>query len=484
MPNTPSLYWHDYETFGIDPRRDWPAQFAGVRTDMAFNIIGEPQMFYCKPPSDCLPHPEACVLTRISPLKALHEGLPERDFIARILKTFSQPNTCMLGYNSLRFDDEVTRNALYRNFYDPYEREYQNGNTRWDLIDLVRMTHALRPEGIRWPLNETGHPVFKLELLTQANDIHHQGAHDALVDVYATIELAKLIKNKQPKLFDYLFELRKKEKASALIQQAFHEPVVHVSSKFPASQNCMAMVMAICPEPLNKNATVLCDLSKDLDFLLNAHSDDIRTRLYTKSEALAEDAQRPPIKSVQSNKCPALAPRNTLREQDIERLQLDMKRIEENAALLKKHQRELAEKITEVHKDQTSLPKYRDPDLMIYSGFFSWPDKNKMQKITRMNAEQLSEAQHNLNFEDARVAEMLFRYRARHFPESLDVEEKQQWHNFCVSKFKGEQESSSIHLGDFQKSLAHLQETHAGNDALQGILQDLKQYVAGVASVE
>jgi len=43
---TTTLYWHDYETFGSDPRRDRPAQFAGLRTDEELNEIGEPLVLY------------------------------------------------------------------------------------------------------------------------------------------------------------------------------------------------------------------------------------------------------------------------------------------------------------------------------------------------------------------------------------------------------------------------------------------------------
>jgi exodeoxyribonuclease-1 len=64
-----------------------------------------------------------------------------------------------VGYNSLRFDDEVTRNTLYRNLYSPYDREWQNGNSRWDIIDMVRACHDLRPEGIVWPRRARNSPL-------------------------------------------------------------------------------------------------------------------------------------------------------------------------------------------------------------------------------------------------------------------------------------------------------------------------------------
>ena len=167
-----TLYWHDYETFGADPARDRPAQFAGQRTDLDLNPVGEPLVVYCKPASDMLPQPEACLVTGITPQLAFQQGIIEAEFIAQIHKELAKPNTCTVGYNNLRFDDEFTRYTLYRNFYDPYAREYRNNNSRWDIIDMARMCYALRPAGIEWPKDEEGVPSFKLENLTQANGLN------------------------------------------------------------------------------------------------------------------------------------------------------------------------------------------------------------------------------------------------------------------------------------------------------------------------
>ncbi len=215
-----TFYWHDYETWGAKPSVDRPSQFAGIRTDLDFNVIGEPLVMYCQPPADLLPSPEACLITGITPQQAQAEGLPEYQFIAKIHAELSQPDTCALGFNSIRFDDEVTRYTLYRNFYDAYEREWKNGNSRWDIIDMVRACRTLRPEGIEWPNRDDGLPSFKLTDLTAANGIAHEHAHDALSDVYATIAVAKLVKQKQPKLFNYLFKLRVKREVSALLNLA------------------------------------------------------------------------------------------------------------------------------------------------------------------------------------------------------------------------------------------------------------------------
>ena len=258
---TDSLFWYDYETTGTHPQKDRPLQFAGVRTDLNFNIIDEPISIFCKLSLDTLPHPEACLITKITPQSANEKGLIEADFVRQIHQQFSQPNTCVLGYNSIRFDDEVTRHGFYRNFYDVYEREWKNGNSRWDLLDVFRAAQALRPDGFNWVYDDERKPIFKLDKLTVANHIQHTNAHDALADVYALLSLAHLLKQAQPRLFQFLFEHRTKTQASKLLNVGSGTPLIHVSGMYPAAQNCLAIVMPLCVHPTNANEIVVYDLS-------------------------------------------------------------------------------------------------------------------------------------------------------------------------------------------------------------------------------
>ncbi|MGL4994969.1 MAG: exodeoxyribonuclease I, partial [Deefgea sp.] len=183
---THTFFWHDYETFGAVPRLDRPSQFAGIRTDGELNEIGEPLMIYCQPANDFLPDPFACLLTGITPQTCLEKGVPENQFANQIERELATPGTIGVGYNTIRFDDEVTRYLFWRNLMDPYAREWQNDCSRWDLLDVVRATYALRPAGIEWPINEEGKVSFKLEMLSAANGLVHEAAHDALSDVRAT----------------------------------------------------------------------------------------------------------------------------------------------------------------------------------------------------------------------------------------------------------------------------------------------------------
>ncbi|HEX9803363.1 MAG TPA: exodeoxyribonuclease I, partial [Gammaproteobacteria bacterium] len=259
-----TLYWHDYETFGTDTQRDRPVQFAGVRTDEDLNVIGEPLNIFSRPAPDTLPHPISSLITGITPQQALEQGMPENEFIARILKELAEPGTCGVGYNSLRFDDEVTRHTLYRNLYDPYGREWQNGNSRWDIIDMVRACRDLRPEGIVWPQRQDAErSSFKLEELTAANGIGHEQAHDALSDVYATIAMARLIKEKQPKLYDFCYRLRRKKEVLKYLDLKEMSPILHTSGMYGSDYGNTRLVVPLAPHPVNKNSIIVFDLAQD-----------------------------------------------------------------------------------------------------------------------------------------------------------------------------------------------------------------------------
>jgi exodeoxyribonuclease-1 len=425
-----TFYWHDYETFGADPARDRPSQFAGIRTDIDFNIIGEPLVIFCKPQADMLPHPEACLITGITPQQALENGVNEAEFIRQIHAEFVMPGTCAVGYNSIRFDDEVSRYTLYRNFYDPYAREWQNGNSRWDIIDMVRVCCALRPQGIIWPTHDDGKASFKLEDITAANGISHESAHDALSDVYATIAVAKLIKQKQPKLFDYLFKLRNKRQVSELLNVVEKKPVLHTSAMFSADYFCTTLVMPLAMHPTNKNGVICYDLRVDPTPLLTLTSEQIRERLFTPASELPEGEVRIPLKTIHTNRCPVVATSSLMDESVAARIQLDLPQARKHYQQLKKAA-DLTAKLADVFLQQSFQP-HTDPDLMLYSGgFFSHNDKNVMAQVRSSSPKELCE--HSFCFEDKRLAEMLFRYRARNYPESLTAEETMQWQEYCFT---------------------------------------------------
>jgi exodeoxyribonuclease-1 len=473
-----TFYWHDYETFGVDPQRDRPVQFAGLRTDVDFNIIDDPLVIYCKPAADYLPNPDSCLITGITPQFAEQKGVCEAEFIGRISQQLSQPNTCNLGYNNLRFDDEVTRNCLYRNFYDPYAREWQNGNSRWDIIDVVRAARALRPEGIQWPVNEEGRPSLRLDQLTIANGIAHEAAHDALSDVYATIGMARLVKQAQPKLFQFLLQNRVKTKVLELLQLGSFKPVVHISGKYAAVNNCLAVILPICKHPTNSNGIIVYDLSIDPEPLLSSSVEGIQQRLFTATDDLPEGVTRIPLKTVHINKCPVLAPLSVLKPEDARRLAIDLVLCQININKIKSA-KGLAEKLAAVFGGHSYSEQGSDPDLAIYSGgFFPDSDKQKMAKIRASSSEQLAKSA--FSFTDPRLPEMLFRYRARNYPETLNAGEQLRWNDFCQNRLTGSQTGAGITCDAY---FARLQELRINKNINADIISALDAYGVGLCKV-
>src|SRR5690606_36465565 len=242
-----------------------------------------PVSLFVRPAEDLLPSPVATLITGITPQHASREGLPEAEAIARIVEEMARPGTCTLGYNSLRFDDEFIRHTLFRNFFDPYEREWRGGNSRWDLLDVLRLAHALRPEGIHWPTREDGATSFRLEHLATANNVREGDAHEALSDVLATIGLARLMRQHQPRLWQYALKLRDKRHAASVLDPFAMQPVLHVSQRYPATRKCAAVVVPLAVHPSIANRVIVFDLDGDVDALFAQTPEEIADRLYTPS---------------------------------------------------------------------------------------------------------------------------------------------------------------------------------------------------------
>lgn len=474
MNDAPSLYFYDFETWGADPKRDRPAQFAGIRTDLDLNIIAEPDMWYCQLANDYLPHPEAALITGLTPQLCNKKGLPETEFMQRILTQFSRANTCVLGYNSLRFDDEVTRYSLYRNFYEPYGREWQQGNSRWDLIDVIRACYALRPEGINWPQREDGSPSFKLEHLSKANGLEHANAHDALADVYATIDMAKLIKQQQPKLFSYLFELRKKQKVSEQIDIAGLTPLVHVSSKFPAGQGCCSWIVPLAFHPTNKNAVICFNLQHDPTPLLVDDLTTLQEKLYKKTADLTEGEQRLGLKLVHLNKCPVLANAKTLSVERANELGIDRTSCLKNLEWLRQ-QRQVQQKVVELYQQAAGFTPETNPDYQLYSGFISDADKQKMQLLHKLAPEKLTAD--TLVFSEERLNRLLFLYRARNYPLTLTDTEMQKWQRYRTDKLVHGLDNPNLTMEQFSVALENLVHEHSSDEPRLAILKALYHYV-------
>jgi len=430
MSDAHTFYWHDYETFGRVPRRDRPAQFAGVRTDADLNEIGEPVMVYCQPAPDYLPDPESCLLTGILPQTCLAEGVPEHRFADIIEAELALPGTVGVGYNSIRFDDEVTRHLFWRNLIDPYAREWQNQCGRWDILDVVRATYALRPDGIEWPKHDDGRPSFKLEHLTKANGLVHEAAHDALSDVRATIALARLIKSKQPRLWDFCVKLRRKDEV--IREMGVGKPFLHISGMYGTERGGMALVWPLAPHPTNKNEVIVWDLASDPTELLDLDVETLRLRMFSKADALPEGVTRLPIKTLHINKSPIVVGNlKTVSDETAARWNLQRDVAMRHAEIAAREGHRLAGMWPLVfERPAPSTPVDVDEDL--YGGFVGNDDRRNLTRLRGLSPSQLADKRPA--FADPRLEELLFRYRARNFPDTLSDEEQQQWRQHCAAR--------------------------------------------------
>lgn len=446
-----SFLWHDYETFGADPRRDRPAQFAALRTDAELKEIGAPLMWYCQPGDDYLPDPDACLITGITPQQCLQRGLREYQFAARIEGELAQPGTIGVGYNTIRFDDEVTRFLFWRNLIDPYAREWQNGCGRWDILDLVRATWALRPEGIEWPTNDEGKPSFKLEHLSAANGLAHESAHDALSDVRATLALARLIRQKQAKLFDFCFALHRKDRVAQELglpcEQSQARPFLHISGMFGVERGCMAVMWPLATHPTNKNELIAWDLAHDPAELASLDVDTLRQRLFTRTTDLPAGVARLPVKTIHLNKSPVVISQLKVLTPALQaRWGLDLEQALRHASTA----RELPD-LSAVWPEVFRRPEAATPvdvEQDLYGGFVGTADRRRLEQLRHMSGAQLAAA--HPRFEDQRLADLLLRWRARNWPDTLKPEEAAQWHAL--------REARLLHGADGMRTLAQLQE--------------------------
>ena len=471
--NNMTFLWHDYETFGVSPQKDLPCQFAAIRTDMDLNIVGKPINIMAQIANDYLPQPRASLVTGITPQQTLRDGMIEAEFAKQVQQEMSVPGTCVVGYNSIRFDDEVSRYLFYRNFYDPYAREWRNGNSRWDVIDLARACYALRPEGIEWPTNDDGLPSFKLEWLTEANNIDHGHAHDALSDVYATIGLAKLIKEKQPKLFDYALSLRAKQTVISQLNQQMGKVLLHISSKIPASQGCCTWVMPIAQHPSNPNAYIVVDLSKPITPLLDADADTLRQWLYASNEDIPEGQTRPGLKLIHVNRSPFITTAKAMTQDNAERLGLDRDQCLANYQALC-NVPDLARKLVEIYNEQRDDVE-EDIDHALYSGgFMSDEERRWCNQVLSTAPESLSGLADKT--QNAKLRSQLFRYRARNYPQTLTYEEAQKWQRHRQERLSDPSSPTSITLEPYLVQLETLLDEYRDDAVKTSILKDLFDY--------
>lgn len=414
-----TFFFYDLETSGLDARDDRVMQFAGIRTDEQFRPIGEPYNFLVTLADDTLPSPFASMVTGVTPQKTVEEGYSEAEFARIFVEEICTPDTIILGFNTVRFDDEFIRALLWRNFHDPYEWSWRDGRSRWDMLDVVRMTRALRPEGINWPVVD-GKPTNRLELLTRENGISHENAHDALSDVQALIDVTKLITDKQPKLFSYLLKLRDKNEVKKLANLDAPAPFVYTSGRYDNEFDKTTIVVPIAPA--EHGNIYVYDLRHDPVSWLEKSEKELADIVFTPYKERGDDYVKLPVKKLQYNRCPAVAPLGVLEQGD------GWKRIGLDQATIVKHQQllradpEFARRVANVLSRKADYPPAKDAEGKLYDGFVS--DRDKLRVETVRNADRETIGTIKPTFDDARLSELFVHYKARQFPQSLDDTER------------------------------------------------------------
>lgn len=475
-----SFLFYDLETSGVNPREDRVMQFAAQRTDEQLKPIGEPYNYYIKLTPEILPEPQAILVTGITPQKTRSEGYTEAEFLKIFQEKIATPGTIFTGFNSVRFDDEFMRYMHYRNFHDPYEWSWKDNRSRWDMLDVVRMTRALRPAGITWPFASDGSPTNRLELLSELNDLEHLSAHDALSDVQATIALAQLIKKKQPKLFDFLLNMRHKKAVAELVES--DTPFIYSSGRYANEHEKTAVVDFIGSAEQSQTALVY-DLRYDPQTYEGLSVDGLVELMRT---PLTERSLPIPVKRLKYNRCPAVAPLGVLDEESQKRLRLDLDTVKRHRKTLKSMQSSLAKNFREALEHLTQARQSElikdevEVDTQLYEGFIPDEDKPRMQKVVKADPTELHPD--TFGFRDERLQHLLPLYKARNFPEALSVEEHADWEAFRYRRLVAGGEQSRLHV--FARKLQECAADSKLTDEKRFLLEELQLYAESIAPLE
>ena len=464
-----TFFFYDLETSGLNAREDRIMQFAGRRTSMDLTPIGEPYNMLVALSDDTLPNPDALMVTGITPQKTVDEGYSEVQF-ARILNDeIFTPDTIVVGFNNIRFDDEFIRHLLWRNFYDPYEWCWKDGRSRWDMLDVVRMTRALRPEGISWPLDDAGEPTNRLELITRENGIAHKNAHDAMSDVDALIDVTKLIRDKQPQLFEYLLKMRDKKEVVKLVNVDDKKPFVYSSGRYDKE---FAKTTAAFPLATGRNGNVVVyDLRYDPTPFIDLSESELAHKVYASwQERQAEDFVKLPVKELQPNRCPAVAPLGVLAHGGgWAKISLDAETIAKHQKILLAHP-EFAEKLRTIFENKPEFTRSPDPEAQLYDGFLNDRDRLRAEAVRNASERELDDF--HPNFADERLPGLLLHYKARNFPKTLSSDEREMWQTWRAVRVQAQ-------LPKYMAALQRLA-TSALDSGKEFIVQELQLWAESI----
>ncbi len=483
MNDQPTFLWYDLETFGLSPQASTIAEFACIRTDTDLQEI-DSQTFYCQPLPDMLIDPGSVATHGWSPLKLAEEGLTEAEFSEKIAGQFQQPASCSLGYNSIRFDNEFIRHLLFRNFFNPYEHEWKDGASKWDLIDVIRLAALVTPGALQIPRNEERGPSFRLADLALANvadELPDDSAHHAAYDTKATLLLARRLKKAEPGFFKYCFELRLKRQVEQLLFARKSQCLLYVSGYLPSAHHSATLLFPLTrhPDPGHDKEVFCFDLRFDPETLLSLSAAEANRRRFTPFIDLEEAGLKPlGLQKIIINKNPLLYPVEKIDGETQAALFaaacLDRRQTRAHYRKVQEKRDQLCQRIAAMLEAEAEAPPRRlqpDPALaearLYGGGFISDVDQAKAVKLRLLGPELF--AFDSLSFKDPRWREILPRYKARNFPDELNDIEKEAWRQHCREQF------ATQGPGLLQKARDLVGE-HADNPAVSSALADTVKY--------
>ena len=288
-----SFVIYDVETTGLTKGFDQIVQFAALRTDSALKITDQFQI-RCRLMPHVIPAPEAMRVTGLRIEQLLDTSLPSHygmvTEVQRILTSWCP--ALFLGYNSLSFDEEFLRQVFYQCLYRPYLTNTR-GSARADVLNLCRVTAALRLDVLKPAIDEDGRPIFKLKALAEANGIATPLSHNAVADVSTTLALCQLISNRAPEIWSQFLRFSQKASVESFITE---EDAFLVSETF--GNHHRARVVTPIGRHSERAIRYYClDVVADLDTLRGMSDDQLIS--------LCKGAARP-IVTIRTNAAPTL----------------------------------------------------------------------------------------------------------------------------------------------------------------------------------
>ncbi len=291
-----SFVFFDTETTGLQKGFDQIVHFAAIRTD---NDLNETDRFEarCRLMPHVVPHPSALTTNGLSISRLTDPQLPTHYEMMRSVraKLLEWTPSIVVGFNSIRFDEEMVRHALFQTLHDPYLTS-RNNNCRGDVLGLVMAAVADTPDCLVVPTGPEGRPTFRLEALAAANRLDHSMAHNALGDVGVTLELARLVRDGAPDVWQRFVRFSNKASVSQFVaaEDGF------LLTEFYGNEPYPAVVVLIGADPEQPANGRLClRLDADLDVLLALPDDALRAALSEKGG---------PVRRLRTNAGPVLTP--------------------------------------------------------------------------------------------------------------------------------------------------------------------------------